>query len=96
MASAETERELLSAHATVAEYKGVKEGRESMLRVFPQRPNKQWAEFQIIEVSESSGGIRTDERTQVTSTGAGSTLFLIIGASYRVPQGIKALRSLKD
>ena len=51
MASAETERELLSAHATVAEYKGVKEGRESMLRVFPQRPNKQWAEFQIIEVS---------------------------------------------
>lgn len=61
MASAETERELLSAHATVAEYKGVKEGRESMLRVFPQRPNKQWAEFQIIEVSEYSGG--TDERT---------------------------------
>lgn len=46
----ETNRELLSDHAVVAEYTGTKPGREPMLRVFPPRPAKMWAEFKVIEV----------------------------------------------
>ena len=45
-------RELLSRHETLAEYAGTEEGKESMLRVFPPRPNKVYALFKIVEYLE--------------------------------------------
>ena len=42
-------RQLLSRHKTTATYGGQEEGRESMLRVFPPRPNKMWETFHIVE-----------------------------------------------
>ena len=41
----ETAREALSTHRVVAKFAGFEAGRESMLRIFPQRPAKQWAVF---------------------------------------------------
>ena len=42
-------REMLSRHKTTATYEGQEEGRESMLRVFPPRPNKMCETFHIVE-----------------------------------------------
>ena len=42
-------RQMLSRHKTTATYGGQEEGRESMLRVFPPRPNKMWETFHIVE-----------------------------------------------
>ena len=42
-------RQMLSRHKTTATYQGQEEGRESMLRVFPPRPNKMWETFHIVE-----------------------------------------------
>jgi hypothetical protein len=53
-------RELLSRHRTVATYEGPEEGRESMLKVHPQRPNKTWETFKIVEYCRTTtptGGI---------------------------------------
>ena len=41
-------REMLSRHKTTATYQGQEEGRESMLKVFPPRPNKMWETFHIV------------------------------------------------
>ena len=41
-------REMLSRHKTTATYGGQEEGRESMLKVFPPRPNKMWETFHIV------------------------------------------------
>lgn len=50
MASAPTfTREMLSTHETIARYRGLETGRESMLRVYPQRKDRQWAVFDIEE-----------------------------------------------
>ena len=42
-------RQMLSRHKTTATYGGQEEGRESMLKVFPPRPNKMWETFHIVE-----------------------------------------------
>ena len=42
-------REMLSRHKTTATYGGQEEGRESMLKVFPPRPNKMWETFHIVQ-----------------------------------------------
>ena len=42
-------RQMLSRHKTTATYEGQEEGRESMLKVFPPRPNKMWETFHIVE-----------------------------------------------
>ena len=42
-------RQMLSRHKTTATYEGQEEGRESMLRVFPPRPNKMWETFHIVQ-----------------------------------------------
>ena len=44
-------RQMLSRHKTTATYEGQEEGRESMLKVFPPRPNKMWETFHIVEDS---------------------------------------------
>ena len=41
-------RQMLSRHKTTATYGGQEEGRESMLKVFPPRPNKMWETFHIV------------------------------------------------
>jgi len=41
--------EVLSKQEFKAKYVGLREGRESMLRVFPPRPNKMWAFFEVVE-----------------------------------------------
>ena len=49
-------RQMLSRHKTTATYTGQEEGRESMLRVFPPRPNKMWETFHIVEDCVESTG----------------------------------------
>mmetsp|Transcript_9145 Transcript_9145/g.10448 ORF Transcript_9145/g.10448 Transcript_9145/m.10448 type:complete len:121 (-) Transcript_9145:356-718(-) len=44
----ETDRELLSSHETEAVFNGLVQGRENMLKIYPPRPPKQWAEFRIL------------------------------------------------
>jgi len=41
--------DMLARHATLATFTGFEQGREPMLRVFPPRPAKSWATFQIDE-----------------------------------------------
>mmetsp|Transcript_22209 Transcript_22209/g.69549 ORF Transcript_22209/g.69549 Transcript_22209/m.69549 type:complete len:120 (+) Transcript_22209:187-546(+) len=56
-------RELLSAHSTTATFEGFVEGKESMLKVLPPRPNKQWATFKIVEyLSYEKPGSYGDEQ----------------------------------
>jgi len=45
-------RELLSRHVAIATFSGTEEGRESMLRIYPPQPPKQWATFAIEEYEE--------------------------------------------
>ena len=41
--------DMLARHSTLATFTGFEQGREPMLRVFPPRPAKSWATFQIDE-----------------------------------------------
>merc|ERR1719215_1844946 len=45
-------RDLLARHSTISVFMGLEAGRESMLRVFPPRPAKQWANFEVEEYLE--------------------------------------------
>jgi len=48
----ETERNLLARHVVQAEYRGLEQGREPMLRIYPPMPAKIWTKFSVVEVQE--------------------------------------------
>lgn len=48
----ETERNLLARHTVLAEFAGLEQGREPMLRIYPPQPAKIWAKFLVEEVQE--------------------------------------------
>jgi len=48
----ETERKLLARHVVQADYRGLEQGREPMLRIYPPMPPKMWAKFSVVEVQE--------------------------------------------
>lgn len=53
----QVKRDLLSSHTCTATFSGIEQGRENMLRIYPPRPPKSWAAFDIdsYEAYEKTG-----------------------------------------
>merc|ERR1711935_1232518 len=45
-------REILSKHKVLATFQGLRKGREPMLRIYPPKPAKDWAVFQVQQYLE--------------------------------------------
>ena len=59
-------REMLSTHATVAVYRGIEMGRESLRRIYPPQEDRRWAVFDIeAYVAFEKPGRYGDERQRV-------------------------------